>query len=414
MRRALPLALTLAVACQTPPPPPPAAPPAEPLEARAAALAQRVIIADGHVDLPYRLWEGRDAEGHITEDVSVRTEGGDFDYVRARAGGLDAPFMSIYVPAKLQATPGRSKAEAEGLIALVEGLVAAHPDKFQLATHPDQIPAIKAAGKIALPMGMENGSALEDDVANVRYFHQRGIRYITLAHSKDNLLCDSSYDTRHTHEGLSELGRQVVKEMNAVGIMVDVSHVSDDVVRQVVALSATPVIASHSSARHFTPGFERNLSDELIQGIAAGGGVVLVNFGSTFISARSRAAFEARRAALVAHLGKDDIDWQSHEVQSFLHTWDHEHPSALATVADVADHIEHIAKLVGVEHVGFGSDFDGVGPTTPEGLRDASQLPNLLAELLRRGFSEEDLEKVASGNLFRVWRAVAAHAEAQP
>lgn len=410
------LALTLAVgaACKTTPSTPPEAA-SDDLGARATALAQRVIIADGHVDLPYRLWEGRDAAGNVTEDVSVRTEGGDFDYVRARAGGLDAPFMSIYVPAERQKTPGAAKAEADGLIDLVEALVKAHPDKFQIATHPDQIRAIKEAGKIALPMGIENGAALEDDVANVRHFHDRGVRYITLTHSKDNLLGDSSYDDHHTHKGLSELGRQVVQAMNEVGIMVDVSHVTDDVIKQVLELSAVPVIASHSSARAFTPGFERNLPDDLIRGIAAKGGVVLVNFGSTFISQRSRDAFDARKDALKAHLGREEFDWHAPEVQEFLQKYDSEHPSALATVSDVADHIQHIADLVGVAHVGFGSDFDGVGPTMPEGLRDVSQLPNLIAELMRRGYSEADIEKMASGNLFRVWRTVEAHAlESKP
>ena len=401
------LSLGLVAACRSAPTPAP-----DDLAARAVALAHRVVIADGHVDLPYRLWEGRDADGKITEDVSTRTAAGDFDFVRAKAGGLDAPFMSIYVPAALQEEPGRSKQEADALIDLVEALVAAHPDKFQIATHPDQIEGIRAAGRIALPMGIENGSALEDDVANVAHFHRRGVRYVTLTHSKDNLLGDSSYDERHTHKGLSALGAEVVKAMNEAGIMVDVSHVSDAVIRQVLALPDAPVIASHSSARHFTPGFERNLPDELITAIAARGGVVLVNFGSTFISQASRDAFDARRAAVKAHLGQEAFDWHAPEVKAFLEAYDAARPSALATVADVADHIDHIVKLTGVAHVGFGSDFDGVGPTMPQGLRDVSQYPNLIAELLRRGYSEADVEKFAGANFLRVWRDVEARGRA--
>jgi len=374
-------------------------------------LAQRLIIADGHVDVPYRLDTGRAPDGTITEDVSSRTERGDFDFDRARAGGLDAPFMSIYVPAKLQDQPGASKAKADELIDLVEGLVEAAPTKFAIATHPDQIPALKAAGKVALPMGIENGSALEDNLDNVAHFHARGIRYVTLTHSKDNQICDSSYDEHHSHKGLSEFGKKVVAEMNRVGIMVDVSHVSDDVIRQVLTISQAPVIASHSSARHFTPGFERNLSDELITAIADKDGVVLVNFGSTFISQAARDHFSARREAVKAFTNKDSVDWGDPAVKTFLKTYDAEHTPVLASTEDVVDHIEHIVRLVGVEHVGFGSDFDGVGPTLPKGLEDASKYPNLLQALLRRGYSEADLGKMASGNLFRVWRAVDKHAQ---
>lgn len=393
-------------ACKSGPEPAPSAPPPTPAE----TLAQRIIIADGHVDLPYRLESGRGPDGAIREDVAERTPKGDFDYPRARAGGLDAPFMSIYVPADLQQTPGQSKAKADRLIDLVEGLVKAAPSKFQIVTHPDQIPGVKAAGKVALPMGIENGSALENDLAQVAHFHERGVRYITLAHSKDNLICDSSYDERHTHGGLSEFGRSVVKEMNRVGIMVDVSHVTDDVIRQVLEQSVVPVIASHSSMRHFTPGFERNLPDDLLKGIAAKGGVVLINFGSTFISAPSRAHFDARSEAVKADTGQDHVDWGDAAVKTFLEEYDAKHPPVLASVQDVADHIEHVIRTVGVAHVGFGSDFDGVGPTLPVGLKDVSKYPNLLAELMKRGYSDEDIEKMASGNLFRVWRAVAEHA----
>ncbi len=200
--------------------------------------------------------------------------------------------------------------------------------------------------------------------------------------------------------------------------MVDVSHVSDDVIRQVLAMTDVPVIASHSSARYFTPGFERNLSDELIKAIAAEKGVVLVNFGSTFISQKSRDHFTARRNAGKAFLKEKNLKPDSKEGKAagkaFMDDYDKKNPMVLATVKDVADHIMHIRKLVGVDFVGFGSDFDGVGPTLPTGLRDAAAMPNLIEELLNRGLSEEEIEKVSSKNFFRVWEAVANHATAKP
>lgn len=381
------------------------------LDAQALALAHKLIIADGHIDVPYRLEAGRTAAGALSEDISLATDKGDFDFPRAKAGGLNAPFMSIYVPAKFQKEPGKSKAKADALIDLVEGLVKNAPKKFEIATHPDQIAGIVAAGKVALPMGIENGSALEDDLSNVRHFHTRGVRYVTLTHAKDNLICDSSYDETHTHKGLSEYGRGVVKEMNRVGIMIDVSHVTDDVIRQVLALSEVPVIASHSSMRHFTPGFERNLPDDLLSGIAAAGGVVLINFGSTFISQPSIEHFKTRREAFKTFAAANKVDKDSDAAKAFAKTYDAEHPKVLATVNDVVDHIEHVIKAVGIAHVGFGSDFDGVGPTLPIGLEDVSKYPNLIRTLLERGYDAAQIEKMASGNLFRVWRQVDAHAQ---
>ncbi len=381
------------------------------LETQAQSLAQELIIADGHIDVPYRLEAGRTKTGTLSEDISLATSQGDFDFPRAKAGGLNAPFMSIYVPAKFQAEPGKSKITADALIDLVEGLVKNAPDKFEIATHPDQIPQIKAAGKVALPMGIENGSALENDLANVQYFHDRGVRYVTLTHSKDNLICDSSYDEAHTHKGLSEYGREVVKEMNRVGIMIDVSHVTDDVIRQVLTLSKVPIIASHSSMRHFTPGFERNLPDELLLGIADKGGVVLINFGSTFISQPSIDYFKIRREALKVFAKTNKVERDSAAAKAFAKTYDAKNPRVLASVDDVVNHIEYVIKSVGVQHVGFGSDFDGVGPTLPRGLQDVSKYPNLIHALLKRGYDKTQIEMMASGNLFRVWRQVHDFAE---
>jgi membrane dipeptidase len=347
--------------------------------AEAHALAQELIILDGHVDVPWRLMEAE-----VKDDVGLATERGDFDHPRAKAGGLDAPFMSIYVPVKYE-MKGADKI-ADQLIDLVEGIVARHPDKFALARSPADVRANTAKGLVSLPMGMENGAPIMGKLRNVARFHGRGIRYITLAHAKDNHIADSSYDTRHTHHGLSKFGEKVVAEMNRVGIMVDVSHLSDEAFHDVIATSTTPVIASHSSCRHFTPGWERNMSDEMIQALARKGGVIQINFGSSFLDGEVREKNEAA--------GEDG-------------------PRVYSTVEKVADHIEHVVALVGADHVGFGSDFDGVGDSLPEGLKSAADYPNLLRVLLERGWSRADLEKVCSGNVLRVWQAVEDHAAQQ-
>lgn len=421
------LVLPLAVACtQSPPPsePPPAAPspapklvqkaaapvsaepppPAPPvdLDAKAKELADRFIILDGHIDVPYRLWSSRDKAGRITEDVSERTEKGDFDYPRARAGGLDAPFMSIYVPAKLEGKG--AKKLADQLIDLVEDIAKKSPDKFRVARSSEEVQQNAREGKISLLLGMENGSPIEKKLENVKHFHERGVRYITLAHSKDNHLSDSSYDERHTHKGLSAFGEKVVAEMNRLGILVDVSHLSDDAFWDVMAKSQVPVIASHSSCRHFTPGWQRNMSDEMIQALAKKGGVIQINFGSGFIDEKIQKQESLRWKQRSALLKKHKLESNDPGAKPLLEQFEKEHPASFATVAQVADHIDHVKKLAGVEHVGLGSDFDGVGDSLPVGLKDASQYPGLIKVLLERGYTEAEIEKICSGNVLRVWR----------
>ena len=374
----------------------------EKLEAKANELAHKFLITDGHIDLPYRLRE------HM-EDISVRTENGNFDYVRAKEGGLDAPFMSIYIPASFQQTGG-AKELADTLIDMVENLAMNHPDKFALAHTPDEAIANFKKGLVSLPMGMENGAPIGTDIANVKYFQERGIRYITLTHGKDNEICDSSYDTTRTWNGLSPFGVEVVKEMNHVGIMIDVAHISDSTFYQVMRISQTPVIASHSSCRHFTPGFERNMSDEMIKILADKGGVIQINFGSTFLDQSSI----DKNKEIDKHVG----DWiEEHHLErrdsvarEYANKYREEN-FKFSTVTKVADHIDHVVSIAGIDHVGLGSDFDGVGNSLPVGLKDASDYPNLILELLKRGYSEEDIEKICSKNVFRVWRAVekAAH-----
>jgi membrane dipeptidase len=238
------------------------------------------------------------------------------------------------------------------------------------------------------------------------------VRYITLTHSEDNDICDSSYADTRTHGGLSPLGEKVVAEMNAVGIMVDVSHISDAAFWDVMEVTKTPVIASHSSCRHFTPGFERNMSDDMIQRLAAGGGVIMINFGSTFLTLAARKWSDELRAARKSFMAEQGlVDRAEPRVQAWEAAYQLEHPLPRATVKDVADHILHAVALTSADHVGLGSDFDGVGESLPTDLEDASQLPNLIAELLRRGMSETDIAKICALNVLRVWSAVERHAD---
>lgn len=251
-----------------------------PNAAKAKLLADKYILADGHVDLPYRLKVKNFRLDREFTDIPIDSKQGDFDYVRAKAGGLDAPFMSIYIPSEKSAIQG--KALADTLMKMVDFISKEKSNYFQVAKSPKEVAEIAAAGKIALPMGMENGSPITS-VADVAYYRGRGISYVTLTHGKDNDISDSSYDSTHTWHGLSPFGMEIVKEMNRVGIMVDVSHISDDAFYDVMEITKVPVIASHSSARHFTPGWERNMSDEMMLKLKENGGVIMVNFGSTFL-----------------------------------------------------------------------------------------------------------------------------------
>jgi membrane dipeptidase len=373
------------------------------LAAEAQRIAQSSIIVDTHIDVPYRLEAA-------PQDVSVATDSGDFDYPRAVQGGLNVPFMSIYTPAEMEAT-GESKATAEKLIDSVEDMVIGAADKFAIATSVDEVRTQFEAGLMSLPMGMENGSPIAGDLANIEHFYNRGIRYITPAHSLSNHLSDSSYDENRQWGGLSDFGKEAILEMNRLGVMVDVSHVSDDAFWQIIEISAAPVIASHSSARHFTPGFERNMDDEMIIALAENGGVIQINFGSTFISQVARDYGDARMKAGKQYLIEHPELSESFIYRGYGKIFEEEHgPMPFASLDDVLDHFDHVVELTSIDHVGIGSDYDGVGDSLPNGLKDVSQYPNLIEGLLRRGYSEDDIRKVLGENVLRVWAAVEAYA----
>ncbi len=374
---------------------------------RASALAQDAVIVDTHIDAPGILAE-------TWADLGQPAPDREFDWPRARQGGLDVAFMSIYTSAR-EDIEGKARQSAHAQIDAVEALVQRHPDRFAILTSPADVDRLREGGRVLLPLGMENGAPLGDDLAQLQRFFDRGIRYITLAHSAANRIADSSYGVERRWDGLSPFGREVVAEMNRLGIMVDVSHVSDAAAAQAIELSTVPVIASHSAFRHFTPGFERNISDELARAIAARGGVVQIPFGTAFINARAaadmqarfraRAAFDARNAELAA------AGQPTRDAAAFEADWERDHPTPSTPLSAVLDQIDHGVRLLGVDHVGLGSDFDGVGGELADGLRSVADFPNLVAGLISRGYDDEDIRKILGGNLLRVWREVEAGAQ---
>lgn len=370
----------------------------------AQALTQKLLLIDTHIDVPYRLhgeWE----------DVSVATPDGDFDHPRAVTGGLDAMFMSIYIPADVDAR-GEATAFADALIDSVERIVEMAPDKFSIATCASDIEQLKTNGLFAMPLGMENGGPIAGDFETLARFRDRGIRYVTLTHSKSNHISDSSYDLNEQWQGLSDFGKSLIPEMNRQGVMVDVSHISDRAYWQVLELTQTPVIASHSSLRHYTPGFQRNMTDEMVAALTDNGGVIQINFGSGFLTKAARDYANASQQAFLRFRAEQAITDDDPRLREFAVNYRAENPYPFATIDDVLDHIDRAVELAGIDHVGIGSDYDGVGDSLPVGLKDVSEFPNLTAGLLERGYSETDIEKIYGGNLMRVWRENESYAAA--
>jgi membrane dipeptidase len=371
------------------------------LKVYAKGLANKFIIVDGHIDLPDLLKEKKYRAGIDSPDTIVNTGKGEFDYTRARQGGLDAPFMSIYIPISYQDQPDNGKAAADSLINSVIEITKALPEKFALANTPSEIEANTTAGKISLPMGMENGAPIGNDLANLKYFYDRGIRYITLAHNKDNQICDASMDGSGTWKGLSPYGKEVVAEMNRLGIIVDISHVDDNTFFQVMEQSKAPAIASHSSCRTFSPKARRDMSDDMIKKLGEKDGVMLINFYTAFLDSTAL----RYQGDLGNLLKKDSLQATDSLAKPIIAEFLRTHPNP-TTIETVANHIDHVVKLAGVDHVGIGSDYDGVSGNLPVGLEDVSKYPDLIYTLLKRGYTEEDIEKICYKNVFRVWNKV--------
>lgn len=368
----------------------------------ATRLAQDAIIVDTHIDAPGILMDK-------WADLGVEAKDREFDHPKSRAGGLDVAFMSIYTSPK-QDADGSAWQVANQMIDGVEALVQRHPGKFAILASPRDAARLIEGGRVLLPMGMENGAPLGDQLANVQFFFDRGVRYITLAHSANNRLADSSYALEKKWNGLSPFGREVVREMNRVGMIVDVSHLGDASAMEAIQLSRVPVIASHSALRHFTPDFERNISDDIAKAVAARGGVIQIPFGTAFIDPASAADTQAHFRAI------NDFDRNNAALKAqgqppkdraaFDTAWDAAHPPRASTLVQVLDQIDYGVKLLGIDHVGIGSDFDGVDGELPAELKTVADFPHLVAGLQARGYKDADIRKILGGNLLRAWGAI--------
>lgn len=363
----------------------------------AERICKNYLVVDTHIDLPDWLY---DQWFDVTKPSL-----GEIDYPRSIKGGLDLAFMSVYTSPSLEGT-GKSKIKADSMISLVHKMVTTWPDKFAFIYNTSQINDYKNKDKLLLTIGMENGSPIENSLENLREFYKKGVRYITLAHYKWNHICDSANDPERKWNGLSSFGEDVVREMNRLGMMIDISHVSDSTFYDVIKLSKAPVIASHSCCRVFTPGYERNMNDDMIKELAKKGGVVQIAFASFFLREDIYKHYTDGEEHIKNYLKENKINSGTDSAWRYEENYWKENPLPVATVKDVADHIDHIKNLVGIDYVGLGSDFNGTGGLLPVDLNDVSKYPNLVYELLLRGYTENDLEKILGKNLLRVWKQV--------
>lgn len=374
--------------------------------AQAIDILESVPLIDGHNDVPWQYRERVnnkvaeiDFAGGTTElDPAMHT-----DIPRLREGRVGGQFWSIYVPPALEGGEA-TKVQLEQLD--VARRIIARNEALEFVTSADEMEAAFDNGKIGSALGIEGGHVLANSLGVLRPLYALGARYMTLTHWQNNAWADSATDTP-AHGGLAPFGEAIIEEMNRIGMLVDLSHVAPSTMHDVLDITAAPVIFSHSSARGVTP-HPRNVPDSVLDRLPENGGIVMVTFVPSFISEEVR-QYNARRDAAQArfealHLGSPE------EIEAAMAEWEEENPEPVATIDDVADHIDYIRDRIGVDHVGIGGDFDGIS-TTPEGLGDVSTYPALFAELIRRGYSREDLEKIAGGNLLRVWRANEAHSD---
>jgi membrane dipeptidase len=355
------------------------------------------MLFDGHNDLPWHLRSKGDVAFERL-DISRRLNEGQTDLPRLRAGGVKAQFWSVYIPSE-HANPARTVTQQ---IDLVHRMIARYPDDLELALSADDVERIVRSGKIASLIGIEGGVAIENDLAQLRAFARLGARYMTLTHNTTLDWADAAVDTPRS-QGLSPFGERVVREMNRLGMLVDIAHVSVETMADALRVSRAPVIASHSSAFAIAPS-PRNVPDEILTQLARNGGVVMVNFYSGFVVPEAaRAAAEARRRLRAEHP-------DTREYEKAYSAWSRKYKMPRGTVSDVVDHIDHIIKVAGIDHVGIGSDFDGI-TAWPVGLEDVSCYPRITEELLRRGRSEAEVHKILGGNILRAFREAGKVAE---
>jgi membrane dipeptidase len=376
---------------------------------KAKDIHERVLTVDTHADTPSRLLREGWSIGE-RHDPDERASGC-IDLPRMKEGGLDAEFFAVYVGQGERSPEGyvRAKERADSLLEALYQMGKDHSDQVEIATSPDDAYRLEKLGKRAAFIGMENGYPVGKDLALVEYFFDRGVRYITLCHGGDNDICDSSFETRNPEDnGLTEFGKQVVAECNRLGIMVDISHVSDKSFFDVLQVTKAPVIASHSSVRAICD-HPRNLTDEMLEALAENGGVIQICFVSSFVKTPDP---NPERDAAMAQLEKKYGSRSDISDDETRKKWRAEYmairekfPEKRAAIKDIVDHIDYVVKLIGVDYVGIGTDFDGGGGV--EGCDDVSDMPNITEELVRRGYSEADIRKIWGGNLMRVFREVA-------
>lgn len=378
--------------------------------ARVRAVLAATPLIDGHNDLPWQVserWQGDARQLDVTQDLSQLTPPMHTDIARLRAGGMGGQFWSVYVPASLEGPEAAAQVMVQ--IDLVRELTRRHPDVFEMAYTADDIERIHGEGRIASLIGMEGGNALNNSLAVLRSFQALGVRYITLTHSATLDWADSSTGEA-THDGLTPFGVAVVREMNRLGMLVDLSHVSEATMNDALDATRAPVIFSHSSA-FALDNHPRNVPDAVLRRVTENGGVVMVTFVPVFISQDLRNWNTARAAELERSrrdTGGPDMDVASGaQEDADMAAWEARNPRPTVVLSQVADHIEHIRDVAGIDHVGLGGDFDGI-PTTIEGLDGVEDYPALLEELARRGWSDEDLAKLSGGNVLRVMRRVEA------
>ena len=379
--------------------------------ARALEIHERVLTVDTHADTPLRMIEpGFDlAERHNPLDTGSKV-----DYPRMKEGGLDAIFFAAFVSQDIRDNEGNERAKAL-VLEMIDAVISSteeNSDLVGLALTPKDAYELERDGKRAIYLAIENGYPIGDDLANIELFFNKGVRYITLVHSSNNDIADSATDSSGAeHNGLSAFGEEVVREMNRLGIMVDVSHASDDVFFDAIALSEAPIIATHSNARSVTE-HQRNMSDEMLRLMAENGGVVQMTLLSSYLrdeppNPERSAALEELRSSMksVSEMSPEERA----ERRLAFNQINEKFPTPSATVKHVVDHIDHMVSIAGIDHVGIGCDFDGGGGI--DGVFDASEVMNITIELVRRGYSEEDIEKIWGKNVMRVFGEVQKVAE---
>jgi membrane dipeptidase len=361
---------------------------------RARRIHAETVGIDSHIDTVQRVLNGK-------EDISRRTGQGHVDLPRLREAGMRAPFFALYVPTYYHGSEAvRRTLQVRDAM---QSLFDMHPEQIELATSASEIERVTQGGKIAAVLTIESGHAIADDLAVLRMYHRLGVRSMTLTHFRNNNWADSSTD-KPEHNGLTDFGRGVVREMNRIGMIVDISHVSDKTFYDTLEVTSKPVIASHSSCRALCD-VPRNMTDDMIRALARNGGMIGINFGGDFVSPKEAEAARQRFAAQAAV----EPNLTGRALDEFAAKYHLDNYSIMkanqATIEDVAAHIDHVAKLVGVDHVGIGSDWDGIS-RVPAGLEDVSKMPALTALLLQRGYSEKDVKQILGGNFLRVLRQV--------